>query len=100
MSSEPPLSSISSALAVSLSLNMDLVVSMKPSSTPSKATVLLLKRSTAPGDKVLDAFAGSGTIFPAAHQCKLYATGLELTAEYYGIAVNRLNALDDEPEIL
>lgn len=60
----------------------------------------LLKRSTKPGDKVLDAFAGSGTIFPAAHQCKLYATGLELNSEYYGLAVSRLNALDDEPEIL
>ena len=67
---------------------------------PVELYVDLLKRSTAPGDKVLDAFAGSGTIFPAAHQCKLYATGLELTSEYYGIAVNRLNSLDDEPEIL
>ncbi len=67
---------------------------------PVELYVDLLKRSTSPGDKVLDAFAGSGTIFPAAHACKLYATGLELTSEYYGIAVNRLNALDDEPEIL
>lgn len=67
---------------------------------PVELYVDLLKRSTLPGDKVLDAFAGSGTIFPAAHQCKLYATGLELNAEYYGIAVKRLNGLDDEPEIL
>lgn len=67
---------------------------------PVELYIDLLKRSTAPGDKVLDAFAGSGTIFPAAHSCKLYATGLELTSEYYGIAVNRLNSLDDEPEII
>lgn len=67
---------------------------------PVELYVDLLKRSTAPGDKVLDAFAGSGTIFPAAHACKLYATGLELTSEYYGIAVSRLNALDDESELL
>lgn len=67
---------------------------------PIELYVDLLKRSTRPGDTVLDAFAGSGTIFPAAHQCKLYATGLELNAEYYGISVKRLNALDAEPAML
>ena len=64
---------------------------------PVELYVDLLKRSTRPGDTVLDAFAGSGTIFPAAHACKLYATGLELNSEYYGISVKRLNALDSEP---
>lgn len=67
---------------------------------PVELFVDLLKRSTRPGDTVLDAFAGSGTIFPAAHQCKLYATGLELNPEYYGISVKRLNGLDDEQELL
>lgn len=67
---------------------------------PVELFVDLLKRSTQPGNTVLDPFAGTGTIFPAAHQCKLYATGLELNQEYYGIAVSRLNALDDEPEII
>lgn len=63
---------------------------------PIELYVDLLKRSTRPGDTVLDAFTGSGTIFPAAHTCKLYATGLELSPEYYGISVKRLNGLDDE----
>ena len=67
---------------------------------PVELYVDLLKRSTRPGDTVLDAFAGSGTVFPAAHHCKLYATGLELNAEYYGISVKRLNGLDDQPEML
>jgi site-specific DNA-methyltransferase (adenine-specific) len=67
---------------------------------PVELYVDLLKRSTRPGDTVLDAFAGSGTIFPAAHHCKLYSTGLELNAEYYGICVNRLNALDDQPAMI
>lgn len=67
---------------------------------PVELYVDLLKRSTRPGDTVLDAFAGSGTIFPAAHACKLYATGLELNAEYYGLSVKRLNALDAEPEFI
>ena len=64
---------------------------------PVELYVDLLRRSVRPGDAVLDAFAGSGTIFPAAHECKVYATGLELNPEYYGICVKRLNALDDEP---
>ena len=63
---------------------------------PVELFVDLLRRSCRPGDQVLDAFAGSGTIFPAAHQAKVYATGLEISPEYYGIAVARLNALDDE----
>lgn len=67
---------------------------------PVELYVDLLKRSTRPGDTVLDAFAGSGTIFPAAHHCKLYATGLEMNAEYYGISVKRLNALDDQLEMV
>jgi len=64
---------------------------------PVELFVNLLRRSVRPGDSILDAFAGSGTIFPAAHECKVYATGLELNPEYYGISVKRLNALDDEP---
>lgn len=67
---------------------------------PVELYIDLLKRSTRAGDTVLDAFAGSGTIFPAAHACKLYATGLELNAEYYGISVNRLNSLDDQPALI
>lgn len=67
---------------------------------PIELFVDLLRRSVRPGDSVLDAFAGTGTIFPAAHACKIYATGLELNAEYYGIAVKRLNALDNEPSMI
>lgn len=67
---------------------------------PIELYVDLLKRSTRPGDTVLDAFAGSGTIFPAAHHCKLYATGLELNSEYYGICVNRLNSVDEQPSLI
>jgi len=55
----------------------------------------LLERSVRPGDRVLDCFAGTGTIFPAAHEMKIYATGIEMNPEYYGIAVKRLKALDN-----
>lgn len=67
---------------------------------PVELYIDLLRRSIMPGDTVLDAFAGTGTIFPAAHALKVRAVGLEISPEYYGIAVNRLNALDTEPEFL
>jgi len=53
----------------------------------------LLKRSARPGDRVLDSFAGSGTIFPAAHAAKCLATGLEQNSTYYGICLQRLQGL-------
>lgn len=55
----------------------------------------LLKRSCRPGDRVLDSFAGSGTIFPAAHAAKVLATGLEQNSTYYGICLQRLQGLTD-----
>ena len=54
----------------------------------------LLRRSVRPGDTVLDSFAGSGTIFPAAHSFKVTATGCEMNPEYYGICVQRIEDLD------
>jgi site-specific DNA-methyltransferase (adenine-specific) len=61
---------------------------------PIELYVNLLRRSVRPGDMVLDCFAGSGTIFPAAHELKVRATGVEMSSEYYGIAVKRLESLD------
>lgn len=59
----------------------------------------LLRRSARPGDRVLDPFAGTGTVFPAAHALKVAATGIELEPSYYGIAVKRIEALDAELEV-
>lgn len=53
----------------------------------------LLRRSIRPGDSVLDPFCGTGTIFPAAHELKCKATGIELDAAAAGIAAARLGAL-------
>lgn len=53
----------------------------------------LLKRSIRPGDTILDPFCGTGTVFPAAHNMKCIATGIEIDAAAYGIAVDRLNKL-------
>jgi len=56
----------------------------------------LLKRSVKPGDVVFDPFAGSGTIFPAAHQSKVKAIGIEMNPEYAGLCVQRINNLDTD----
>jgi len=53
----------------------------------------LLSRSVRPGDTVLDSFAGSGTIFPAAHTHKVKAVGLEMNPEYFAMCVTRLGKL-------
>lgn len=53
----------------------------------------LLTRSVAPGDRVLDTFAGTGTLGVACHQLKCYATMVEKDENYYGIALKRLGGL-------
>jgi DNA modification methylase len=60
---------------------------------PVALYVNLLKRSVKPGDSVLDTFAGSGTIFPAAHSLQCRATGIEQEPEYFGMCLNRLKEL-------
>ena len=56
----------------------------------------LLQRSVNPGDKVLDCFAGSGPIFKAAHNLQCTATGLEISQEYYGMCLKRLQKMGGE----
>jgi site-specific DNA-methyltransferase (adenine-specific) len=56
----------------------------------------LLSRSVRAGDTVLDCFAGSGTIFPAAHTFKCKAVGLELNPEYYAMGLKRLQTIEEE----
>jgi len=59
----------------------------------------LLKRSVRPGDRVLDTFAGTGTIFAAAHAFKCLATGVEKSDTYYGVCVKRLETLGQQKEL-
>lgn len=60
----------------------------------------LLSRSALPGNTVLDLFAGSGTIFPAANTLKLTATASELSPQYYNLSLSRIDAIDDLADIL
>ena len=55
----------------------------------------LLQRSCTPGDQILDPFAGTGTVALAAHVLKCFATCIEQSQEYYGIACKRVKALDN-----
>jgi DNA modification methylase len=64
-----------------------------PAQKPVALYTDLLRRSCNPGDRVLDPFAGTGTIFPAAHSLKIFATGVEKNQSAYGIAVRRLKEL-------
>lgn len=56
----------------------------------------LLQRSVRPGDEVVDTFAGTGPIFPAAHTYKCRATGVEMNPEYYAMSAKRIDALAAE----
>lgn len=60
---------------------------------PVAAYVDLLRRSVLPGDSVLDPFCGSGPLFPAAHELKCKATGIELDPAFAGIAASRIEGL-------
>lgn len=62
---------------------------------PAALFLDLLQRSCVPGDTVLDPFMGSGTIFPAAHELRVRATGIEIDLGNYGIALKRLGALKE-----
>jgi site-specific DNA-methyltransferase (adenine-specific) len=58
---------------------------------PVDLYVELITRAVLPGARVLDPFAGSGTIFPASNRAKVTATGFELNHEYYNLALSRIN---------
>ena len=66
---------------------------------PVDLFVDLLKRTCLPGNSILDPFMGSGTIFPAAHQLKCRAVGVELDQASYGIALARIQNLLAQQEL-
>lgn len=59
----------------------------------------LLQRSVRAGDKVLDCFAGTGPILPAAHTFKCSATALELNPEYFAMAAKRFEKLKADDQL-
>lgn len=63
---------------------------------PVELYVELLRRSVAPGNVVLDAFAGTGPVFPAAHELKCQAIGCEIDPAFQGICAERIQKLKEE----
>jgi site-specific DNA-methyltransferase (adenine-specific) len=55
----------------------------------------LLKRSAMPGDLVVDFFAGSGPILPAANELSLRAIAVEQDQTAYGYCIERLKSLEE-----
>jgi len=53
----------------------------------------LLRRSVYPGDAVVDFFAGSGPIFPAADKLDCIATGIEMNDKSYALCAERIHDL-------
>lgn len=51
----------------------------------------ILLRSANPSAKVVDFFAGSGTIFPACNMARMYAVGIEGVKANYDLALSRIN---------
>lgn len=66
---------------------------------PVELFIDLLKRSVSPGDTVLDPFAGSGPIFPAAHELKCKAIGIEKDPAHYGLILKRLEQLKAQGDL-
>lgn len=57
----------------------------------------LLQRSVRPGDVVLDSFAGTGPIIPAAHAFQCQAIVIEQEKEYFADCVGRVRKLEELP---
>lgn len=66
---------------------------------PVAAYQNLLQRSVRPGDHVLDSFAGSGTIIPACHTYKVFATAIEADQGSYGICLKRAQSVAAEDSL-
>lgn len=66
-----------------------------PAGKPSELYAHLIERSCLPGDHVLDCFAGQGTIFKAAKDAQVTATGIELSDKYATLAKNTLTTLGE-----
>lgn len=60
---------------------------------PVSLFIDILKRSILPGNEVLDCFAGTGPILPAAHSLSVKATAMEREAAQYGKMLQRLSTL-------
>lgn len=69
---------------------------LHPAGKPVAVYTDLLSRSALPGNKVLDCFAGKGTIIHAAKETHCIATAIEKHKPYYDMCVQALTGASDE----
>lgn len=67
---------------------------------PVELYIDLLRRSVKPGDIVLDAFGGSGTIIPACHELRCVAYCIEQSPTSYGLCLERIGRLPNQQKEL
>ena len=65
-----------------------------PNEKPVDLMLRLINDTTRPNDLILDPFAGSGATLVAAAESGRRFIGVELDAEYYGIAKKRINDIE------
>lgn len=73
-----------------LFVHTSLRLSSHPAQKPPDLYAVLMKSMAVIGDTVLDPFAGAGTIFAAASQVGLIATGIEISPEYIPLCESAL----------
>lgn len=67
-----------------------------PAQKPVSLLEELLRRSAAPGDRVLDPFAGTASTVEAANNLHLACTALESDPVYYAMALERIGGFEKE----
>jgi site-specific DNA-methyltransferase (adenine-specific) len=72
---------------------------LHPTQKPVECLAKVIEAFTAPGDTVLDPFAGSGSTLAAAQQLGRRFVGIELDANYYAAAAQRLHCPECPPAV-
>jgi DNA modification methylase len=72
---------------------------LHPTQKPLSVLMPLIEAFSAPGDTVLDPFAGSGSTLAAAQMLGRHWIGVELDAKYHEIASKRLAFSADRPHV-
>lgn len=67
---------------------------------PVELFTTLLEWSCVAGDRILDPFCGSGTVFPAANRLRLIATAIEKRPENIVVAQRRINEIEEKDQAL
>lgn len=71
-----------------------------PTIKPLELVARAIKNSSAPGDRVVDPFLGSGSTMVAAHQLTRTCVGMEIEPKYVAVTLERLSELGLKPQLV